>query len=261
MKSITSSLVAVAALGITGQAYATVVDGISFDAGSIFKVASIYEHTVAAPGDVLSGYGEISQIDGSSAFCAGGLGSCELTFRFGGYTVNTITPTQVEFTGGWVDIYAHTAATGYVTGAAGDLNPYTSSGIAEDIAEATDGVLWLSLVGHTFFDVISGATSTLVGTGVNLGTGLDQGAGVGRLDVVGGSAAYYFDTDTISDLLGGFSDFQLGSSFGTVTPPPHGEIPLAGSADLQGYSIPEPASLALMGIGLVGFGVASRKRK
>jgi len=235
------------------------IGGLNLETGPTFQVASVYENVVTAVGDTLQGVGEISQINGTSvsSLCAG----CELTFAFGGYTVTSLTATDVTFTGGHATFYL-----GF--GADNDFNPFTSGSSAADLAAATNGTVFLDLVGHA----IDSAGNTFRGGGVQLGSIFAFGRGLGLADVdlsgsgIGNSA---FDSNGVSATFGGNADFAIGSVFGSVTPPHPGECTsgngpecLSGSANFQGNVIPEPETYALMlaGLGVVGF-IARRRRK
>lgn len=222
------------AMALSAQAIATptavTVDGITFTTGSTFYISNIYENTVSAPGDELSGFGSISFDSSPGLSCASGPGNCSLNFDFSGYTVTDITSSTIDFNGGTVNFY---------TG---------------------DGDLFLSTSGHFYHSLNNGRSGTLLGS-FSSSTG-DQisGTGIGQLDVTGGDAMSYFDTNTVADGLGHFADFYFNSSFSNVGCPDNGE-PLCGSGDLHGFAVPEPGSLAIFGLGLLGLTFALRRRQ
>jgi hypothetical protein len=242
------------ALLLSSQAFAApvTVDGIQFQPGQIIQIGSIYENTVTAPGQSLSGFGRIDEINGNRSFCAGGSGACELTFTFSGYTAQNVTSTTVDFSGGAVNFYA-------------DTSP-NFDGNGGSMAAAGDGSLFLSTKGHTYLDTGSGRTGTLLAGGTNLDTNQPQGQGLGQLDVTGGDAAQYFNTNQINDFMGGNADLVLDSSFATVACPPNGE-PVCGSGDVHNTPgmgptpVPEPGELGLMGLGLLGLGFLFKRRR
>ncbi len=240
------------------------IGGLTVPTGPVFTVASIYENVVGPGSTTLAGYGEVTQINGVaiSSLCAG----CELTYRFGGYTVSALTPTQVNFAGGFINFYL-----GF--GAANDFNPFGTTNSAADLAAATNGTLFLTLRGHA----VNAAGDTFIGTGTNIGLSSAVGNGSGLADVdmtglangntagAGAIANRNFDTNSIAALFGGFADFQIGSSFSNVVAPhplecPAGPACLGGSLDARGLVIPEPDSMALLGLGVVALGLGLRRR-
>ena len=249
---------AVALLGGSGAALAVDIGGLNIPAGATFAVGQVYENVLTQVGDTLSGYGKVDSID---SFAVGTLcTNCELTYRFSGYTVSSITSNEVKFTGGLIQFYL-----GF--GAANNFNTSNAGGSAGDLAEATDGTLFLTLRGHA----IDAAGNTFVGTGANIGTTFPTGFGTGLADVdttAGGIANTFFNTNGIPAAFGGAADFQLGSSFSGLNPIYPGECPggaacVRGSADFTGNvaAIPEPGTYALLfaGLGVVGF--VARRRK
>ncbi|HET8552788.1 MAG TPA: PEP-CTERM sorting domain-containing protein [Gammaproteobacteria bacterium] len=222
------------AMALSAQAFATptaTVDGITFNTGATFYISNIYEDTVAAPGDELSGFGNISFDSSAGLSCAAGPGQCSLRFEFSGYTVTDITSSTVDFNGGTVNFY---------TG---------------------DGDLFLSTSGHDFTSLNTGRSGTLLGNfSSSSASGQLSGTGIGQLDVTGGDAGQYFNTNTVDDGKGGLADFYFNSSFSNVGCPDNGE-PLCGSGDLHGFAVPEPGSLAIFGLGLLGLTFALRRRQ
>ncbi len=242
----------------SGAAFAVDIGGLQLTPGSTFAVGQVYENVVTQVGDVLEGYGKVDSINSFaiSALCT----DCELTYRFTDYVVTSISPNEVKFSGGMISFYLG-------TGAFNNFNTSNGGGSAGDLVEATDGTLFLSLMGHA----IDAAGNTFVGTGANIGTVFPTGFGTGLADVnmaAGGIANTFFNTNGVTALFGGNADFQLGSSFSGLNPVYASECPggaacVRGSADFTGTvaAIPEPETYALMlaGLGAVGF-VARRRR-
>ena len=245
-------------LGASGHALAVDIGGLDVPLGAIFSVAQVYENVVTAVGDELSGYGEVDSINGVAVnlLCAG----CELTYRFTDYMVSSISATSITFTGGVVTFYL-----GF--GADNDFNVFTSGSSAADLAAATNGAVFLNLMGHD----IDAAGNTFAGTGLNIGTTTPSGTGSGLADVDTsgtGMANAFFNTNTVPALFGGGNaDFLLTSSFSGLFPPHPGECPggpscVSGSADFRGVAvIPEPETYALMLAGLGVMAYVARRRK
>lgn len=255
-------------MSMTAQAANINVGGVVWDVDSPFDAeikTDILEKPISTVGDMLEGIGQVSKLNGLNTFCA----TCELTFEFGGFELtsaifNPISgESDLSFTGGWVNFYVQD------TGSVG----FTSYGLGLDKTTATDGDLWLSLVGHeNTASILGGPLGTLFGSAEFFGTGADDGEGSGLMDVIDddmialngalvkGLANDNFNTDSKTDNIGGTADFNFSSSFqplGFTTPDGYS---LTGTAELKGDSIPEPSTIALLGLGLLGF-VGARKRK
>lgn len=232
--------IGLAALGLSLSAQASDINvgGVVWDPDSVnafpaaedfFSSGNLFENVAAQPGDIVNGFGIFDQmnsdVNNAAAFCPG----CELTFTFSMELVS-FTPimgnvSAFEFKDLTIDIFV-------------DHNP----NYAATSASSSEGNLWLSLV----------ADGNLTGLGTDLGTGSDTGTGSALLNVTGGLAAGNFDTN--GELNG--TDMVLSSSFQPGGP----NGLLKGGFELTGNSIPEPASIALLGLGMLGF-AASRKRK
>jgi len=263
-------------------ASAVVIDGVKFNAGDQLVTTAIWESVLANSMDSLSGVGIVSKI--SCTGCGGttwldGQNNTQLTYYFGGYTVakwydttgtahlagdegtgvNSFANAKaIDFTGGFVNLY-----TDRVTGGLSYLDPSANPNvinpilIAQDIANATDGNLWLAYTGVTTTDLLTGRVGSLFSSTNTLNSVHAGGSGFGYLNVTpGGLATGNFDTNSWN--VGGIvADARLDSSFSTTN---SGAWPLSGTAALKTQAIPEPGSLALIGLGLTGLGITYRRK-
>ncbi len=188
----------------------------------------------------LSGFGIVTAMNGSSTFCA--VAGCELTFQFSGYMPigGTIIPgvgSTITYTGGSVNFYV---------GAAEIVNPANYNSLTW--ANTGNGTLWLSAIGHGNF----------LGTALDGGFGTYGGlSGLGLWDVVaGGLATSNFDTNTQP----GGSDFRFSTSLTYFHISDTNPTDVSGTGNVRGNSIPEPGSLALAGISLLGLAALRRRQ-
>jgi hypothetical protein len=236
------------------------VGGITWDPanGADLTVQAIdfRESSVAAVGDTLTGYGRIGSINGEdqSVFCSG----CSLNFTFQ-YTVSAIEGTalnpKVVFDGGLINFYVDP------TGSFDVANP-SSAGVGT-------GPLWLSLTGHTApftgFSAVGDLYSNINGPISAPGS---LSGGFGLLDVNGGAAGYWMDTNSRAD----GADFDLSSAFSfmpyaqcsgvTGDPTDICHYPIVGTGTLTGKSlaVPEPGPIGMLGVGLGLMGLLLRRR-
>jgi len=265
------------ALSAPLAASAATVDGITFNAGGIFETIDLFEgsnivndsngnNIVDAPGEELVGIGIVNRIleAGTNAVLwENGDNGRELTVYFHSYiaenvVVNASGDLDIDFTGGVVEIYSDLAR---------DFSAVGTQ--AAGIASASGGDLFLSLAGSAIglgskvaeIGGLTGADVTLASTGILLG-GAVTVLGSGNLDVTGGDAAAYFDTNTFNctSAIGRCPNDadKTFSSSGQLNP--EAQWAFTGSGEVQDVAVPEPMTTALMGLGLLGMGVVRRKR-
>lgn len=249
-------------------AQAIQVDGIDFSTGAILEATTIFEGRVGggpilAIGEELHGIAIINQIvnSGNGFDWVNGQNGRELTLYFHSYIVQNIFVSGanqvVQYSGGVVEIYS-------------DATPnFSAAGTnAAGIATATDGDLFLRLAGSPIGGFGGGLALTLEGTALGSITGLPAAglniAGRGLLDVTGGDAAAFFDTNTFgcTALDGAPCPDDADKSFtssGQLPVGGFGSWAVRGTAEVQDFSVPELGTLALIGASLFGLGARRRK--
>lgn len=177
-----------------------------------------------AIGDTLRGYGAISELNGQypTAYCV----TCtELTFAYSDFEVTATTGIGAPlFTGGSLGFYVNN----------GQRLADTTGSLFNN---ASAGALWLDLV-----------SSSTVGTDLT-GTANTDGL-TSYFDIVStaGTAAGNFNTNSLA--YGADMAFT-GNIFNGTN---------AGRGEFVGNSIPEPTSLAIFGLGLLGLAGAARRK-
>lgn len=172
---------------------------------------------------------------GPPSFCV--VAGCELTFAFGGLIVN---PDGITFStaGAWFNIYIDQVPDFDGPGI-GDTT--LSSTAHTKFAEAQNGTLWASLA-YDSFDL----DGTLIGGETEFTMSVVAGKAIAAVE-----AALDYNSAIYSDIA-----FTAGATFvdGNL-------YTLDGNGQMINVEVPEPTSLAILGLGLLGLAGARRRKQ
>lgn len=205
-----------------------------------------------------------------------GSGGAELTGVFNGITVLSVAPSgggfDVQSTGGLLNLYLNPV--GSLAGAGGPaqgLTGYTDAGCApntlcyDGITNAAGGSLFLSLAFASGID--SGNPAVTVDGTFDASTVPTTGDAASYLNVTGGAYANNFDTNGQATAFGprdifSQNDFCPNGATGCASVGLTGPAPwqLISNDPVRALFIPEPGTLALFGLGLLGFAGLRRKK-
>lgn len=178
-----------------------------------------------ATGYYLRGVGELFRVNALTApnFCSG----CELTFAFGGIGLNK--NQTFDISQAWARMYVNSQSPDYTTPA----------GSQTEVNDAASGLTWLDLK----FTHLSFTNGTV-----------QNGTVSAKFDIIGGAAAPHFAPGTL--------DYSADARFGSTNANPilvNAKYSSGGNGSMTGNTIPEPGSLALFGLGMLGAAALRRR--
>jgi hypothetical protein len=266
-KTLLAGATLVAMGGFSSQASALKISHITLGTGLTGNVSlqdTSAESIVTTAGETLTGVGKIQTLNGGSSFADAG------------YELNFVYTAHVAYDSGNVIVF-DTGSLSFFVNTAGTFDITTSSPYADLNALATavsGGTDFLDLATTTVTTTgvytdggAAPATGGFFGQGGDLAGSNPDGSGVGymKVDTTGsGVANALFDTDTL--LYNGTTpyDVKFTSTFSVPTAGTYASfvaVQDASTFTASYESVPEPGTLALMGLGCLVTVVGYRRRK
>ncbi|MBN8507422.1 MAG: PEP-CTERM sorting domain-containing protein [Burkholderiales bacterium] len=234
-----------------------------------------FNSSFPSPGDVNYGILKITSIesdDGNNTqLWNDGKDGGEITGIFRDITVASTSgtgPVNIKSSGGLLDIYINplgsfAAAGGASQGSSGytDAGCATNGSCYDGISNVAMGGLFLSLAWASGIDAGNGAIT--IDGDLDGGTFPGTGDAAGFLNVTGGLYASNFDSNGLPSAFGARdmfaqNDFCVNGAVGCAFPS-QGDWQLVSEDPVRAFFIPEPGSLALVGLSLFGIAAVGRR--